>query len=48
VLVAGGDVMYPTVASCGPNEDEGWCIDYQGDIHNEINPTHWMPLPDFP
>jgi hypothetical protein len=48
LLVAGGDVLYPIVGSCGLSEEEGWTVDCQGDIGAEIHPTHWMPLPDFP
>ena len=50
VLIGGGDILYPIVASWSGTRDEMWHLDAQGDIHTEIFgwPTHWMPLPDQP
>lgn len=52
VLIAGGDVLYPIVASLNKTKDrESWDLDVQGAILAEEiadAPTHWMPLPEAP
>jgi len=46
VLVAGGDVLYPTTMSA-EEVGHGWCMDYQGGRHDDDvwYPTHWRHLP---
>ena len=43
VLIGGGDIQYPIVASWSGLSDEVFCLDAQGDTHDEIEgwPTHW-------
>lgn len=49
VLVYGGEVKYPVVASWTGLNDEPWTLDALGNVHDEIDwPTHWMPLPEPP
>lgn len=52
VLIGGGDVLYPIVASKNTtNEGASYDLDAQGSIvRDEIaeSPTHWMPLPNAP
>ena len=49
VLVFGGEVRYPVVASWTGMADEPWCLDALENLHDEIDwPTHWMPLPANP
>jgi len=49
VLVAGGDVLYPTTMSAA-DVGGGWHMDYQGYQFDDDTwyPTHWMPLPAPP
>jgi len=51
VLICGGDVLYPFVASQTDIKDEGWWVDAQGVIFGReaaaFSPTHWMPLPEL-
>lgn len=50
VLIGGGDILYPIVASWSGLRDEPWHLDAQAVLCDEITgwPTHWMPLPDQP
>lgn len=49
VLVAGGDAVYPVTASWDGDTIDGWWVDGQEDVHEQIGwPTHWMPLPAGP
>lgn len=49
VLIAGGDIIYPIVASWNGRVDECWHIDAQENLGDEVGwPTHWMPLPAPP
>lgn len=49
VLVAGGDAIYPVTASWDGDTIDGWWVDGQEDVHEQIGwPTHWMPLPPSP
>ncbi len=49
ILVAGGDALYPVTASWDGDNQDGWWVDGQEDVHCEIGwPTHWMPLPEAP
>jgi hypothetical protein len=48
VLISGGDVLYPIVASRTDRPDEGWWLDAQGAIEGNnaaaFYPTKWMSL----
>lgn len=50
VLIGGGDILYPIVASWSGLPDEAWCLDYQSIPGDEIDgwPMYWMPLPELP
>lgn len=50
ILIGGGDILYPIVASWSGLSDEAWWLDAQAECHSEIEgwPTHWMPLPEQP
>lgn len=50
VLIAGGDISYPIVASWSGLHDEAWRLDAQMDTHDEIDgwPAFWMSLDDLP
>lgn len=49
ILVAGGDAIYPVTASWDGDNVDGWWVDGQEDVHEQIGwPTHWMPLPAYP
>lgn len=50
IQIAGGDILYPIVASWSGMDDEPWQIDAQAATHGEIEgwPTHWRPLSSEP
>lgn len=50
IQIAGGDILYPIVASWSGMDDEPWQIDAQAATHGEIEgwPTHWRPLSPEP
>lgn len=50
ILVSGGGILYPIVASWSGRDDESWRLDAEGNVHMELDrfPTHWMPLPSSP
>lgn len=50
VLIGGGDILYPVVASWTGLNDEAWCIDAQAAPFDEIEgwPAYWMSLEELP
>jgi hypothetical protein len=50
IQIAGGDIKYPVTACWSGLSDEGWWLDAQEDLVDEIDgwPTHWRPLPENP
>lgn len=50
ILVSGGGILYPIVASWSGRDDESWRLDAEGNVRTELDhfPTHWMPLPSSP